>query len=133
MKDGSDGESHSFKLKVVPLGLDADGEEESSCVVEHVENAPVEPASRKAKPGPRESIVLDIIKTMAPSGTVAVEDVLEGYKKRVPRDPDKRDQRRNHAASSLTNLVAKGLAFMHGDDRVSLTSLIKSGGEGWLD
>ena len=131
MKDGSDGEQHSFKLKVVELDTGPDGEPESSCIVEHVDNAPAERSAKKVKLGPRENLVLDLIKTMAPSGTVAVEDVLEGYRKKVPKG-DGRDQRRSHAATSLTNLVAKGVVHMHGDDRVSLTSLLTSGDEGWL-
>jgi hypothetical protein len=132
MKDGSDGESHSFKLKVVPLGVDADGEEESSCVIEHVENAPENtPSTRKAKLGPREAIIHDLLKTMAPSGTVAEEDLIEGFKARVPRG-DGRDQRRSHAVAALTSLIAKRMAFKHGEDRVSLTSLVTSGSEGWL-
>ena len=63
MKDGSDGESFAFKLKVVDLGTDAEGEAESSCVVEHVETsaAPADSA-RKRKLGPRESIMMDLLK-----------------------------------------------------------------------
>lgn len=132
MKDGSDGGVHGFKLKVVPLGLDADGEEESSCVVEHVEAAREERAGKKAKLGPREQIMYDLLKTVAPSGTVSEEDLIEGYKAKVPR-PDGRDQRRGHAIVALTSLVAKRMAFKQGEDRVSLTSLITSGTEGWLE
>jgi hypothetical protein len=129
MKDGSDGAAFSFKLKVVPLGENDEGEEESSCVVEHIESAPVE-ASKHQRVGPREAIVLDLLKVMAPSGTVAQEDLIEGYKAKVPK-PDGRDQRRAHATVALTSLVSKKLAFMHGEDRVSLTSLVTNAT--WLD
>jgi len=132
MKDGTDGESFAFKLKVVPMGFDADGEEESSCVVEHVDAAPApESAARKIKLGSREQIMLDLLKVMAPSGTVAEEDLVEGYKAKVARG-DGRDQRRTHAFAALNNLIAKGKAFKHGEDRVSLTSLVTTGDEGWL-
>ena len=132
MKDGTDGESFAFKLKVVDLGLGPEGEAESSCVVEHVETASTpEASSRKQKLGPRESIMMDLLKTMAPSGTVNEEDLLEGYKAKVPRG-DGRDQRRTHASTALTGLIAKKMAFKHGEDRVSLTSLITTGDEGWL-
>lgn len=131
MKDGSDGESFAFKLKVVELGIGSDGEAESSCVVEHVENAPDAP-SKRTHLGARESILLGLLKTMAPSGTVDREDLVEGYKAKTPK-PDGRDQRRSHAITALTSLVAKRLAYMHGEDRVSLTSLLTQGDfEGWL-
>lgn len=133
LKDGTDGATYSFKLKVVDLGFDADGEPESSCIIEHVENAPNEEKSAKRhKLGAQEQILFDLIKVMAPSGTVCDEDLIEGFKKKVPRSDGDRDQRRAHAKRALTNLVAKKLAFIHGEDRVSLTSLVTSGDDGWL-
>lgn len=133
MKDGTDGASYAFKLKVVELGMDdSTGEVESSCVVEHVETSPVEPSVKKYKLGPREQIMFDLLKTMAPSGTVAEEDLFEGYKAKVPKGDADRDQRRNHARAALTSLIAKRLAYKHGEDRVSLTSLVSTGEDGWL-
>lgn len=132
MKDGTDGESFAFKLKVVELGTDSDGEPESSCVVEHVEAAPeAERSARKIKLGSREQIVFDLLQVMAPSGTMAIEDLVEGYKAKVAKT-DGRDQRRAHAVFALNNLIAKGKAFKHGEERVSLTSLITTGEDGWL-
>lgn len=134
MKDGSDGASHSFKLKVVPLGVDADGEEESSCVVEHVEQAPEEARAGKQKPSGRHQLLMyDVLKTVAPSGTVALEDLVAGYTAKVPKGTEGRDNRKRDAKRALEELIAKKLAYMHGDDRVSLTSLITSGNEGWLE
>ena len=75
--------------------------------------------------------MLDLLKVMAPSGTVAEEDLVEGYKAKVARG-DGRDQRRTHAYSALNNLIAKGKAYKHGEDRVSLTSLVTTGDDGWL-
>jgi putative DNA primase/helicase len=133
MKDGTDGVSYAFKLKVVDLGMDTDGEPESSCIVEHVETAPQsEQSARKYKLGAREQIMHDLLKTMAPSGTVAEEDLIEGYKAKVPKGDTERDQRRNHARAALTSLIAKRLAYKHGEDRVSLTSLVTTGDDGWL-
>ncbi|MDE2097009.1 MAG: AAA family ATPase [Patescibacteria group bacterium] len=132
MKDGTDGESFAFKLKVVDLGFDTDGEAESSCVVEHVETQPAADRPKgKVKLGHREQVLFDLLKIMAPSGTVAVEDLVEGYKAKTAKG-DGRDQRRTHAFTSLNSLIAKKQAFMHGEDRVSLTSLVTSGDEGWL-
>lgn len=135
MKDGSDGESHPFKLKVVPLGLDTDGEEESSCVIEHVENAPPIAGSAKQRPvGRHQTLMLDMLRTMAPSGTVNYEDLVEGYLAKLPAaDAKQRRDNKSHGKRALEELIAKRLAHMHGDDRVSLTSLVTSGNEGWLE
>ena len=80
------------------------------------------------KLGPRESIMMDLLKTMAPSGTVAQEDLIEGYKTRVPKG-DGRDQRRTYASTALIGLIAKKMAYMHGEDHVSLTPLISTTGD----
>ena len=134
MKDGTDGINLAFKLKVVDLGENSEGEPETSCIVEHVENAPAEAgASKNRKLGGREAILHQLLQVMAPSGTVALEDLVEGYKAKVPRQDGDRDQRRQHAKVALTSLVAKRMAYMHGEDRVSLTSLVTSGNEGWLE
>lgn len=131
-KDGSDGESMSFKLKVIPLGHDADGEEESSCIIEHVEAAPTTP-SGKAKPaGKHEIAMLDMLKTMAPSGTANYDDVVAGYLAKMPAGDSTKAQRRSKAKGALEGLIARRLAYMHGEDRVSLTSLITTSDEGWL-
>lgn len=131
MKDGSDGESLSFKLKVVPLGFDAEGEEESSCIIEHVESAPAETTRRQLPGKGNETIVFDLLKIMAPSGTVAYDDLLAGYLAKTPKGESTNAQRRSHAKRALEGLIAKRLAYMHGEDRVSLTSLVTSGGD-WL-
>src|SRR5262249_54953770 len=39
-KDGTDGAKYPFKLAVVPLGEDADGEVIDSCVVTHLDTVP---------------------------------------------------------------------------------------------
>jgi AAA domain len=133
MKDGSDGETFAFKLKVIPLGFDADGEEESSCVIEHIDAAPQEQRLSKQKPsGACQTLVMDVLRTVAPSGTVDLDDLVEGYVARVPRTEGK-DNRRRDAKRALQDLIAKKLAYMQGEDRVSLTSLVTTGNEeGWL-
>lgn len=133
MKDGSDGEALAFKLRTVELGETPDGEIESSCVVEHVETAPSEQISGKQKPsGRHETAMFDMLKLMAPSGTVADEDLVAGYAAKMPKGEGK-DRRKRDAQRALEGLIAKRLAYMHAGDRVSLTSLVTSGDTGWLE
>jgi AAA domain-containing protein len=132
MKDGSDGASWSFKLKTLVLGLDQYGEEESSCIVEHVEQSEA-PASTKQRPSGKNQIPLyEVLKVMAPSGTVNYDDLVDGYVKKMPKSGEGRDRRRRDAQRALEELIAKKLAYMHGDDRVSLTTNIKLDEGDWL-
>lgn len=134
MKDGMDGETFGFKLKVIPLGLTADGEEESSCVIEHVDTAPERHSAGKQKPSGAHQVALwDLLKVMAPSGSVNFEDLAAGYAKKMPVGENGRDLRKRDAKRALDGLVAKKLAFMQENDRVSLTSLITSGDDGWIN
>jgi AAA domain len=133
MKDGTDGESFAFKLKIVDLGYDSAGDRETSCVVEHVETPPEEASgTRKVRLGKNEQIMLELLKVVAPTGTVNEEDLIEGYKKKVAKG-EGRDQRKAHAVRALTGLVAAKKAFKHGEDRWSLTSLITTGDDGWME
>lgn len=133
MKDGTDGESYAFKLKVVSLGFDADGEEESSCVVEHVDKVEPTPGTGKQRASGRHQLtMLDILQTMAPSGTVNYDDLVAGYVAKMPKGSEGRDNRKRDAKRALEELITKRLAHMHGEDRVSLTSLVTAGDDGWL-
>jgi KaiC/GvpD/RAD55 family RecA-like ATPase len=131
MKDGSDGVSYAFKLKVIPLGLTEDGDEESSCVIEHVDAPAATAGASKQKPTGHQIILLEVLKTMAPGGTVDKEDLFNGYTAKMPKSSEGRDRRNRDAQRALEGLIAKRLAFMHENDRVSLTSLITTS-EDWL-
>lgn len=132
MKDGSDGERLDFKLKVIPLGLDADGEEISSCIVEHIDSAPGGKPSKSRPSGRLEIQMYAMLKTMAPSGSVHYDDLTDGYVAKMPKGPGERDNRKRDAKRAIEGLIAKKLAHMHEGERVSLTSLITSGDDGWL-
>jgi hypothetical protein len=132
LKDLADNESFSFKLKVIPLGLNADGEEESSCVIEHVDSAPGAANGKQRPSGAHQVALLDMLKIMAPSGSVNYEDLVAGYAKKMPPSEGPRDRRKRDAQRALDGLIAKKLAFMQGEDRVSLTSLVVAGDDGWL-
>ena len=132
LKDGVDGEQFSYKLKVIELG-EVDGEMESSCIIEHVENAPDAAPSGKTRPSGRHEIgMFDMLKVMAPSGTVNYEDLVAGYVAKMPKGSEGKDNRKRDAKRAVEGLIAKRLCYMHENDRVSLTSLVNSGDDGWL-
>ena len=132
MKDGEDGAAWNFKLKPIILGVDDYGDEESSCIVEHIEQAE-SPVVVKAKPTGKNQVPLyEVLKVMAPSGSVDYDDLVAGYIRKMPRG-EGRDNRKRDAKRALEELIAKKLAFMHGDDRVSLTTSIKLDDGEWLN
>jgi hypothetical protein len=62
-KDGRDGEAHPFRLVEVELGVDADGETVSSCVIEP--DAPSDAASRRPLPkGSNQRTAWDVLGAM---------------------------------------------------------------------
>ena len=122
LKDAGDFEQFSFKLNVVPLGVDADGEPVSSCVVEHLDTAPTEAGRKVALKGfPKQ--VLDVLSIMAPSGTCNVDDLVDGVIKNMVR-PEGRDIRRQRVKEAIArSLLPGGHAFMHSEDRIGLTNV----------
>jgi hypothetical protein len=123
MKDGADNAQYPFKLRTVPVGVDADGEDVTSCIVEHTEELPPEAGKIRARPGGKyEPVVLDVLKRTACGTSVDLDDLLEGCKKHLAKEGDGKDQRKKNAKRGLDGLIAKKLAFMT-DGRVSLQSV----------
>lgn len=119
MKDGEDGQSWNFKLSPVVLGIDEDGEEITSCVIEVVappENmGPSEPKSALGKS------ILRLLKNMGDPCNIA--ELLDAAIKTMPLDAHaKRDQRRAIAKKSLDLLLAQKFLYLHGESQVSTTS-----------
>lgn len=131
MKDGMDGTRLAFKLNVVALGYDPEGEEESSCIVRHVEDVPPPQAtSKKPKPvGAVQIITYELLKRMAAGGSTGLKDLEDEVIAELPQ-PDGRDERKRFFWRALTGLVSRKLAYIKGN-RVSLTNVVE-GEEEWL-
>ena len=133
LKDAGDFEQFSFKLNVVPLGNDADGEPVSSCVVEHIDAAPAEHDTKPALKG-LPKMVIDTLRTMAPStGTCNVDYLIEGVKIKLPKSEGARDLRRQNILQTFSRtLLPGGYCHMHGEDRISLTNIKQIEEPSWL-
>jgi hypothetical protein len=119
VKDGEDGAAHNFRLDVIELGQDDDGEEITSCVVvpERVE---AEDRSRPRRPqGGNQRIVLDALGKLlresraygragAPPTRpcVTLEDALEKIAPQLAVDPKRRRER---VQTAITGLQGSGL------------------------
>lgn len=117
-KDGRDGEAHPFRLEVVDLGVDIDGEPVTSCAV-----APDEPGSdavrRAALPGGGNMrLVYDAIaaalkdakawgKASAPPGRpcIELEYAITAAAGALPCEPKRKRER---TQSAITGLVSRG-------------------------
>lgn len=74
MKDGADDAKFKFKLQSVVIGMDEDGEDRTSCVVEHMaDSTPDEVEQRKPRGGKGQQHVLDLLRTYFPDGEVEKE------------------------------------------------------------
>lgn len=124
MKDGEDGPRMPFRLNRVLIGLDEDGEELSSCVVEHTDDAP--PRTVK-KLNARQQCVLDTLRAMAPDGgDVDKTDLVEGA---LSRDPD--PGRRRDYPRAIEALCDYGYAEER-NGRVKLLGAIEQPEQDWL-
>ena len=128
MKDGMDGARLAFKLTTVALGFDPDGDEESSCIVQHVEEQPQQNIKRAKPTGAIQIITYELLKRMAAGGSVDVNELGDEVVSELPK-PEGRDERKRYFWRAITGLVSKKLAFMQGT-RVSLTAVVE--GEEWL-
>ncbi|SDH23520.1 AAA family ATPase [Propionivibrio dicarboxylicus] len=110
-KDGDDGGEFGFKLETVLVDFDADGDEITSCVVEHCDSAVGSRGSKVAPKGKNEISIHKIVLDLTDVGEApTVDQVLSEYANRTPYDPQGgRDTRRQHAMRALRSLIDKGV------------------------
>ncbi len=111
MKDGEDGLRFGFKLEVVPLGIDADGDAITSCIV--VESDLPTPEAKetrvadtlRGKLGPVERLLLDTVEQDYPTESrVRYDDFISAVMEKMPVDEDKRDTRKQRVVRALEGL-----------------------------
>lgn len=124
-KDGADGEEHPFRLRVIELGEDEDGDPITSCVVE-IEDAPANEIRKNLPPkGGNARIAYDSIKAAlnvsknfgkgdAPPTRPAItlEAAIAATAERLTVEPKRRRER---AQAAITSLVShQHLAHLEG-------------------
>lgn len=118
-KDGRDGGAHPFRLRVVEIGTDDDGEPITSCVVESAEDAGQAVRRVRVPQGGNQRIAWDALgellraspafgKAGAPATRpcVELETAVAAVRDRLVTDPKRRTERTRQA---ITGLVASGL------------------------
>lgn len=117
-KDGQDGAAHPFRLEVVDLGQDDEGDAVTSCVVRRDEGA-AEVQRAKLPQGGNQRIVLDAIRPLlkdspnfgragAPAHRpcIELEAAITTVRDRLTCAPDRRNERTREA---VTGLVSRGV------------------------
>lgn len=107
LKNGVDKAEYGFKLNVVELGVDSDGDVISSCVVNYLP-----PGAAKKVPVAKDSVprlLLNLAETLTVAGTVSVNDLIEAAVNQMPHtDTGKRDTRRKRVQEAYEALLADG-------------------------
>jgi putative DNA primase/helicase len=116
-KDGADGEAHPFRLEVVELAPDSDGEPVSSCVVRRDMSA-ADVARVKLPQGGNQRLVLDALRPLFKAGAIgkpgappmrpciALEAAISAAAAGLTCATDRRAERTREA---ITGLVARGV------------------------
>lgn len=114
MRDGEDGEKLGFRLEVVDLGIDSDGDKITSCVIAECEIAPRETAEEpKGRGVQRLGAIERQIMEIADAQYGAVEsvrydDIVNAVIESMPAPEDGvRDSRRGRVVRALKNLSGK--------------------------
>lgn len=123
-KDDVTGDAHPFKLVIVPVGTDDEGEEVTSCVAVLDESAEAIKAKRSTL-GANQKIARDVLgeplrksphtgKEGAPVARPCIDytEAVELVAERMPTDAK---HRKSRAISAIAGLVAKGYMGMKGD------------------
>lgn len=123
-KDDVTGDAHPFKLQIVQVGTDDEGEEVTSCVAVPDESGDAIKAKRSTL-GANQKIARDVLgeplrksphmgKEGAPTGRPCIDysEAVELVAERMPTDAK---HRKSRAISAIGGLVAKGYMGMKGD------------------
>lgn len=119
MKDGQDGLAFPFKLTVVPIGTDSDGDTVTSCVVEHLDEAP---AKRQEPKGKWQAKLWPVINDLADlgDGGAPYDAVVEETIRREP-EATRSPRIRELVRQGLEGLVGARLVTIDGNTIRPLT------------
>jgi putative DNA primase/helicase len=124
VKDGRDGQAHGFRLEIVDLGEDEDGELITSCVI-RTDDAPVHCNRPRPPKGGNQKIVYDALQPLfrdahqfgkagapPPRPCITLGAAIEGVRDRLTVEPKRRTER---ARQAITGLVASGVLRLNED------------------
>jgi len=117
LKDGDDGTEYGFKLQTVVLGQDEDGDDITSCVLQHTNAVPK--AQRKKEPKGDIQVLAwrlfnDLVGLSDGAEGVRATDLWDACVAQLPEEEGKRDTRMQRVKRAVDGLVAAGRIFVDG-------------------
>lgn len=111
-KDGGDSAEFGFKLLPITVGVDDDGVDITSCVVEHTEFLSPTPTR---KLGAVEDRIMKTYSDLKPAdgSSLWVEKIVEVVAPQLTNDPGQRDQRKGRVRKALENLCRLEILCMN--------------------
>ena len=113
-KDGEEGQVFPFKLMPVSLGFNKHDKELTSCVVQHLDDAPLRKPKRLGKV--QRFIYDTVIELSVTSKEQLIEKIIPLIL--LPTDA-KRDRRRDIIIKAINDMINSGM-LLHGENQISL-------------
>lgn len=107
MKDGEDGITYGFKLETVVVGIDEDGDEITSCIIDVAEQPKKEkPVGKGVKRrGRMENHVLEVMSTFGSADVVRLDELVDKATQMMPQPAaGERDTRRQRVVRAIHTL-----------------------------
>jgi len=118
LKNAEDGAEFGFRLAPVLVGQDAEGDDITSCVLEHVAAPPRAQRGAREPKGVVEKLVMRVAGDLTIGGAVSVADLIGACVDQIPYDPSvsKRDKRREHVLRAIESLCGRGVLTVEGNN-----------------
>jgi len=123
-KDGENNISLPFSIQPIVIGTDEDGEEITSCIVEHNLNLPHHNIFNEHQVmGSNQKVLLDTFSMLTHVKVeITKSEIIEAAIQNLPKPAGKRDSRKDGLERSLDNLVEKGI-FTESEGILSLSHI----------
>lgn len=122
MKGGADGMEYGFRLESITVGLDEDGDAETTCVVVSTDSTKASVAVARGPKGDNRKLVVEkAMDLTALTGGVTTNELVAVLWEQYPRgDADKRDQRKNNVGRDIKKLVEEGFLLQNAAGLISV-------------
>lgn len=115
-KNGTDGARFGFKLHTVVVGEDEDGDDITSCVIEHTRAKSKAERSAAEVKGPQQKLVMAMANKLLADDPMPLLDFLSAVADMMEEPAEgKRDTRKQHVQRTVDALAGNGLLVKNGD------------------
>ena len=124
MKGGADGGEFGFQLDTIVVGIDDDGDNETTCVIRFTDGSRQTIVAAQGPSGKIKKVIMDTANQLldASTGPLTTSELSAAVVSRLPHNPvpGKRDLRKQHTKRDLDELVADRFLVVNPQGHVSL-------------